>query len=107
MPLIVQVATYGHTLQKEISNANENSRRRINAFDPRLVAIIGSKQSLRDDRERQRSFELYRARTTGVLVITFDELFEKTERLIQLLEMPPAGPSSKLAPDEFPEDIPF
>jgi hypothetical protein len=33
-----------------------------------------------------RSFELYRASVSGVTIITFDELFEKTERLVHVLE---------------------
>jgi hypothetical protein len=58
----------------------------LEAFDPRCVVIIGATSQLAFDEDMSRSFELYRASVSGVTIITFDELFEKTERLVHVLE---------------------
>ena len=105
---ILQVATYKHTLQADFSSHSKGIPGGLNAFDPRSIVIIGSKGSLGDDQDKVRSFELYRAQTTGVTVVTFDELFQKAERLVNLLESPvSAKDAAPQAEDPFEEDIPF
>ncbi len=97
---IIQVATYRNTLQREILHLKTDVPGGLNAFDPRCIVIIGSNQSLGEENEKHRSFELFRAQTTGVMVITFDELFEKAFRLIRLLESPTPKDEDV---DDFPE----
>ncbi|MGB2986272.1 MAG: Shedu anti-phage system protein SduA domain-containing protein, partial [Phycisphaerae bacterium] len=60
----------------------------LESFDPRCVVIIGNTKEIQGDEDKVRCLELFRSHTSGVAIITFDELFEKTRRLIQVLEAP-------------------
>jgi hypothetical protein len=52
-------------------------------FDPPGVVIAGHSEEL-DDEFRRRSFELYRRSLKDITVVTFDELFARTEALLRL-----------------------
>jgi hypothetical protein len=52
-------------------------------FDPPGVVIVGDSRQLDDDSKR-RSFELYRGSLKDTTVVTFDELFARTEALLRM-----------------------
>ena len=55
--------------------------------EPRCIVIAGQTDQLTSDIMRE-YFELQRERVHGVVVITYDELFVRLQRLISLLEGP-------------------
>ncbi|OIN59807.1 Shedu immune nuclease family protein [Arsenicibacter rosenii] len=60
---------------------------RFHTFDPKCVLIIGNyKDEIGDDIGKRKAFELARANSKAVDVITFDELFEKIQTMLRLLE---------------------
>jgi hypothetical protein len=81
---VQQVLKYRASLVRDFKSIVPDGA--VEAFDPRCVVIIGHTGSLAGDEEKKRSFELFRNNTSGVAVITYDELFEKTRRLVSLLE---------------------
>lgn len=82
---ISQVLNYKDSLSKEYASLVMNSPHDFHAFDPKCVVIAGCISSLRG-RERLRSFELFRSNLKDVQIVTYDELFNKLEMLLHLLE---------------------
>ena len=54
------------------------------AFDPRILLIIGKCESL--DKNMKRSFDMYRYNLKNIEIITYDELFSKISSLIDLFK---------------------
>lgn len=83
---VMQVLNYRFSLQRDFYSLKHGLAGGLEAFEPRCVVIIGKMAELQGDEDKLRSLELYRSHSTSVAVITFDELFEKTRRLVNLLE---------------------
>ena len=83
---VMQILNYKFSLQREFLNLSAASGRRFEAFDPRCVVILGSTAQVKTDPDKLGALELYRSSCSAVTVITFDELFAKTRRLITVLE---------------------
>lgn len=98
---IMQTLNYKQSLQENYKSLNHGNADLFDSFDPQCAVIIGSSQQL-DTQDKRRAFELYRHQFPGLAVIPFDELFEKTRKLVELLE---AKPTEEI-PD-FDDDIPF
>ena len=82
---VMQVLNYRSSLQRHYANI-ATGRARYEAFEPKCVVIIGNVGAIRNDPDKIAALELYRSSCSSVTVITFDELFAKTERLITVLE---------------------
>lgn len=81
---VQQLLVYRASLLDEQGTLLRSTGRR--AFQPRCIAIAGhAGRELRDESMRQ-SFELYRAQLSDVEIVTYDELFKRTQRLVKLLE---------------------
>lgn len=81
---VVQVLSYRASLA-ETYRTLQTSADEYEVFDPPCVVVIGHCGELTTPQKR-RSFELFRRQLSGgVHVITFDELFTRVERLIDLL----------------------
>jgi hypothetical protein len=98
---VVQVLTYRNTLQQEYLAVAKRQGASFTTFEPRCVVILGNASTELASLEDRRSFELFRSQFPAVDIITYDELFGKTDKLIHLLEAPPSSP---LDPGS---DIPF
>lgn len=81
---IVQVLTYKKIFQASVSQVL-TQHDDLEVFDPACVIIVGNASEL-DTSEKRSSFELFRSQLNGVTVVTFDELFKRTEQLLALLE---------------------
>lgn len=81
----MQVLNYKRTLQEQYLSVTQGQTNLFQSFDPKCAVIIGNTQNL-DTKEKRKSFELYRQQMHGVAIVTFDELYEKTRKLIQLME---------------------
>ncbi len=90
MGAVTQVLTYKTNLQREFQSLDYNNYKRgikteFDIINPSCVAIAGRFDTLTDVAHKH-SFELYRKELKNVIVITFDELFERVKGLIKLLE---------------------
>lgn len=87
---VTQVLTYKTTLQSEYQNiAFSNYKQGIDTdfeiINPCCVVVVGRFDTLTETAHKH-SFELYRKELKNVIVITFDELFDRVKGLIKLLE---------------------
>lgn len=98
---IMQVLNYKHALQENYRTLRGRPEDLFESFDPQCAVIIGNTRQL-DQQAKTKAFELYRHQFSGLAVIPFDELFDKTRKLIQLLETEP-----KQEAESLDEDIPF
>ena len=98
---VMQVLAYKHSLERDYLTITAGQFGLFEAFDPPCVVIVGNAGRELSTPERRQSFELLRGQHHGVRVITFDELFGKTEQLIKVLE------SSRDEPVVAADDIPF
>lgn len=97
----MQILNYKHSLQERYRDLQGGHEDLFDSFDPQCAVIIGNTGQL-DQQDKVRAFELYRHQFPGLAIIPFDELFDKTKTLIQLLEAEP-----QTALEEFGDDIPF
>ncbi|HLO84123.1 MAG TPA: Shedu immune nuclease family protein [Nostocaceae cyanobacterium] len=58
---------------------------RFYAFNPQCILIAGNAKQELCNPEQKRSFELYR-NSQGIQIVTYDEVFEKLDTLVNLLE---------------------
>jgi hypothetical protein len=86
---VMQVLNYRFSLQRDFYSLTHGLPGGLEAFEPRCVVIIGTTEELNSDESKTRSLELFRSHLPSVAVITFDELFEKTRRLVNVLEASP------------------
>lgn len=98
---IMQTLNYKHSLQENYQSLNRGHDDLFDSFDPQCAVIIGKTDQLKDQ-NKTKAFELYRHQFPGLAVIPFDEIFDKTRRLIHLLEAEPIQDNGS-----FDDDIPF
>lgn len=82
---IVQVLKYKDKLQKNYYALRQESDKTFQVFNPKCMVIIGKIVNGLNE-EQKVSFELFRSDSKQIEVITFDELFQKVEMLVSLLE---------------------
>ena len=83
---VMQVLNNREFLAKERNALLSGDAIEAEAFDPKCVVIIGHAKNELKDRNKLKSFELFRRQLSDVEVITYDELFNRTKRLVQTLE---------------------
>ena len=98
---IMQTLNYKHLLQESFTSLTSGQDDLFDSFNPQCAVIIGNAGVELNNKSKTKSFELFRHQFPGLLVITFDELFNKTRQLINLLENP------IVVEDEFDDNIPF
>ena len=81
---IVQVLSYRDDLQKDYYHLTGKQGKLFESFSPECAVIAGKISDL-DERQRA-SFELFRRQVSGIVLITFDELISKTERVLLVLK---------------------
>jgi len=99
----MQILNYKHSLQETYRVLRGDQKDLFDSFDPQCAVIIGTTEQL-DDQGKIKAFELYRHQFPGLTIIPFDELFDRTRKLVELLE---AEPDIEPDEDEFDDDIPF
>jgi hypothetical protein len=98
---LVQVLTYKASLA-ETHRTLHKSLIGFEVFDPPCVVIIGHCQELSTAAQKS-TFELFRRQlSAGVEVVTFDELFGRVERVIDLLSTQADAPTTKKSRWEDP-----
>jgi hypothetical protein len=81
---VMQVVNYRDSLLRNYQSLESTDL--FDAFDPKCVVIIGHAGEELTDKNRRKTFELYRNQLSDVTVVTYDELVRKTQNLIKILE---------------------
>jgi hypothetical protein len=82
---IQQILTYRQSLVDERDTLLRHQPG-LESFNPRCVVLIGHLRHELDTKTKRQAFELFRGQQSDVEIITFDEMYERTERLIDVLE---------------------
>jgi len=83
---VMQVLNYRDSLSKERKTLLSGDSMDADSFDPKCVIIIGHAKRELKDNDKLKSFELFRRQLSDVEIITYDELFDRTKRLVETLE---------------------
>ena len=84
---MVQVNSYCHSVRQNLIALTKDTSLELNAFNPKLIIIIGNYEKQLDSPKKRESFELFRGCLSAVEVITFDEFFRKVEYLAKLFNL--------------------
>ena len=82
---VMQVLEYRRSLTERVADLARESGEELETCEPPCIVIIGRGDQELDSAERVRSFELFRRQFVGVDIVTFDELFARTARLLELI----------------------
>lgn len=82
-----QILSYRDELQKSYFNLIAHSTQKFQVFNPKCIVVIGCLEIEGFSDEQQKSFEIFRSDLRSVEILTFDELFNKIEQFVQLLQM--------------------
>ena len=83
---VLQVLSYRENLTRERDSLLGRHDIDLESFDPKCLVIIGHAARELDSREKKQGFEVFRRQMSDVEIITYDEMFERTKRLVELLE---------------------
>ena len=83
---VIQVLDQRYTLQTEFHTVGRTYKDQIDVFAPQCVVLAGHAERELVDDERKKAFELFRRGLGNVQVVTYDEIFHKTQQLIAALE---------------------
>ncbi|WRS29201.1 Shedu immune nuclease family protein [Actinomycetaceae bacterium MB13-C1-2] len=85
---ITQVLDQAYNLTKTFTNLKENSRQwDLESYAVSCFVVAGRTPSANDP-EKQKSFELYRANSRSVTIVTYDEILERLKMLRDFLAAP-------------------
>ena len=84
---LMQVLDYRDTLMKDLRRVTEGTNYTLNAFSPKCVVIVGNGAAELADEEKRTAFELFRANSKDVEIVTYDELFRKLDILANLFSL--------------------
>lgn len=83
----VQVLNYKDQLMKEYYKLSEGSQGgSFSAFNPKCLIVIGTLESELKDGNQYKSFELFRNSMTNVEIVTYDELFQKAQDILDMVK---------------------
>ncbi|MFH1689430.1 MAG: Shedu immune nuclease family protein [Candidatus Eisenbacteria bacterium] len=82
---VMQVLDYRRTFTQRVDALARDLEEDIESCEPPCLVLIGNAEQQLDTLGKRRSFELFRRQFKGVEIVTFDELFEKTTRLLALI----------------------
>jgi Domain of unknown function (DUF4263) len=88
---VMQVLDYRDTLVKNLGSVTQDTGYKINAFAPRCVVIAGNGCIELESEDKRRAFELFRANSKDVEIVTYDELFRKLDVLASLFSLTRTG----------------
>lgn len=84
---IVQVLNYRDSLIKEYYSLSQGEPENpFSAFSPKCVVIAGTIEADLDSQTKMKSFELFRNEMAGVELVTYDELFEKVQCVLDIAQ---------------------
>jgi hypothetical protein len=84
---LMQVLDYRRSLSKNLSGLVQGTNYKLSAFAPKCVVIIGNGSVELDTEHKREAFEMFRANSRDVEIVTYDELFRKLEVLASLFSL--------------------
>jgi Domain of unknown function (DUF4263) len=84
---VMQVLDYRRSVSKNLSSLVQGTNHKLSAFSPKCVVIVGNGSVELDKEEKREAFEMFRANSRDVEVVTYDELFRKLEVLASLFSL--------------------
>lgn len=102
---INQVLNYRDKLTKEYYSLCHQSSEPFEVLSPKCVVIIGKMASLTPGQVA--AFENFRNSLSNVLILTFDELYQRIVDLIAVLSESPNQQPGIFEPETGNEDLPF
>lgn len=81
---VVQILNYKQSVIENSHALRINSTTDFNVLHPKCIVITGTLEGL--GKEEIRSLELFRNNLNGVEIITYDELFQKAESLLEIMQ---------------------
>ncbi len=81
-----QILNYKDRFEKEYNQLAAKSPMPSELFNPKCLLIFGNLENESFDENQKKSFELYRSDMKSVEIITFDELFEKINLAVNILQ---------------------
>ncbi|MBW1706270.1 MAG: DUF4263 domain-containing protein [Deltaproteobacteria bacterium] len=91
---VQQVLTYRDSLSRERDRLLNGDNLRAEVLDPNCIVLIGHARKQLKSSEMKKSFALYRRQLKDVEIVTYDEMFYRTKRLVSVLEQGLAGSSN-------------
>jgi hypothetical protein len=83
---ITQVLRYRQSFMRDFYSVTRNLEKPLSAVEPRCLVIAGHTSQLDNDDKRE-SFDVQRERLQGVTVITYDEMFVRLRKLLELFDL--------------------
>jgi hypothetical protein len=85
---VVQALGYRVSLMKDLRQVTDGGAYDMAASAPRCVVLAGNAAGeFQGDNAKRRSFEMFRANSKDVEIVTYDELFRKLEVLVNLFSL--------------------
>lgn len=84
---VAQVLRYRQTLMRQFDSITSDLPSRLTLGEPPCLVIAGDSAQLATQSMKE-NFELQRERARGVTIMTYDELFLRLRKLVNLLEAP-------------------
>lgn len=84
---VMQALDYRRSLSKNLSGLLQGTDYNLKAFAPKCVVIIGNGRVELDSEDKRDAFEMFRANSQDVEIVTYDELFRKLEVLASLFSL--------------------
>jgi len=82
----IQILNYKDSLQKNYHNLLDDNSEIFQTFNPKCMVVIGKLLNSGLNERQKRSFELFRSDSKQVEIVAYDELFQKAQLLVDLLE---------------------
>jgi hypothetical protein len=83
----MQALDYRRSLSQNLSSLLPGTEYNLKAFAPKCVVIIGNGPLEFDSEKKREAFEMFRANSRDVEIVTYDELFRKLEVLASLFSL--------------------
>ena len=84
---VMQALDYRRTLSKNLASVLAETNHKLNAFSPKCVVIAGNGSVELSSEAKRAAFEMFRANSRDVEIVTYDELFRKLEVLASLFRL--------------------
>ena len=84
---LVQVLNYRRTLAKDLASVTGGTGHKLSAFSPKCVVVVGNGAAELDSEQKRSAFELFRANSKDIEIVTYDELFRKLDVLATLFSL--------------------
>ena len=66
--------------------SEDNGGDSFSAFNPKCLIVIGTLESELKNNSQYKSFELFRNSMTNVEIVTYDELFQKAQDILDMIK---------------------